>query len=238
LEQFDIAHDQKDYSEAFWEIRNLWLQDNVTTILWIVLILGAGLLAVRLTNRKTRWLAFVDRGWNRLMQVRTLREVAFMFRFIRHPADACYEIKAKKRVSMGTAWIILGLLFLLYIAGILFTGFIFNSVIPEETILIKEALSILLPILIFVFANYLMSSLMEGEGTFRATFINSVGTLMPVFILYPIIIALSNVITLNESFLYTMGLSVMFGWSGILVFFNVMSKKRTTIPSGRRSSIC
>jgi hypothetical protein len=229
LKQFDIAYDQEDYSEAFWEIRNLWLQNHITTLLWIVLILGAGLLALRLTNQKTHWLAGVGRGWNRLMQVRTFREVAFMFRFIRHPADTCYEIKAKKRVSMTTAWLILGLLFLLYIAGILWTGFIFNRVIPEETILVKEALSILLPILIFVIANYLMSSLMEGEGTFRATFINSVGTLMPVFILYPIIIALSNVITLNESFLYTMGLSVMFGWVAILVFFNIKETHNYTV---------
>ena len=62
---------------------------------------------------------------------------------------------------------------------------------------------------------------MEGEGTFKATFINTIGAMMPIFILFPIAIIFSNLITYNESFLYTMTLSVMLGWIAILLFFNI-----------------
>lgn len=229
LDQFRIAFDQADYSEAYWEIRNLWLRENVPTLLWIVLIGALVLIALRILDRKTRCFAFVDRAWEKAKTVRVIREVAFMFRFIRHPEDACYEVKAKKRATPLGAWTVLGLLFALYILGILFTGFVFNAVIPEETILLKEALSLLLPILIFIVANYLMSSLMEGEGTFRATFVNIVGALMPIFLVYPVVILLSNFITLNESFLYTLPLTVMFAWSAILVFFNVKETHNYTV---------
>lgn len=221
LSQFKTAFDQADYSEAYWEIRNQWLQDNVSALLWIVILGSLALIALRILDRKTRCFAFAGRAWKKAERIRMVREVAFMFRFIRHPEDACYEVKARKRASPAAAWIVLGLLFGLYILGILFTGFVFNTVIPEETILLKEALSLLLPVLIFIVANYLMSSLMEGEGTFRATFVNTVGALMPVFLIYPGVIVLSNFITLNESFLYTLPLTVMFGWCAILVFFNV-----------------
>ena len=221
LEQFKIAYDQADYSEAYWEIRNLWMTQNVSMLLYIVIGLAAVLITVNLTNKKYHYLTHVGETIGQVKKYRIPREISFMFRFIKHPADACYEVKAKKKASFLTAWIILGGLFVLHILAILFTGFIFNNVIPEETILFKESLTLLLPILIFIIANYLMSSLMEGEGTFKATFINTVGALMPVFIIYPFVIIISNFITLNEAFLFSMGNVVMLAWVGILLFFNI-----------------
>jgi len=44
---------------------------------------------------------------------------------------------------------------------------------------------------------------------------------MPVFLIYPFVIIISNYITLNESFLYTIGGTVMLAWVGILIFFNI-----------------
>jgi hypothetical protein len=66
-----------------------------------------------------------------------------------------------------------------------------------------------------------MSSLMEGEGTFKATFINTIGALMPFFIILPFVIFISNFITLNEAFLFTIGNVVVLGWVGVLLFFNI-----------------
>ena len=221
LTYFEIAYDKADYSEAYWEIRNLWMSDHISTVM-VILLVGIGLVVlIRQTNKRYHYLAFVSTQTKKITALPVIRECLFMTRFIKHPADACYEVKAKHKATMLTAWIILALLFAVYVLGIVFTGFIFNPVIIEETILVKEAMVLLLPILIFIVANYLMSSLMEGEGTFKATFINTVGALMPIFILYPIIVIVSNVITLNESFLYTMGNTVMLVWVGILVFFNI-----------------
>jgi len=229
LEQFKIAFDQKNYSEAYWEIRNLWMTDHISAVLWIVIGSAIVLLTIGLTNKKYRYLGHPGVILDQIRKYRIPRELLFMFRFIKHPADACYEVKAKHKASVLTAWIVLVLLFILYILGIVFTGFIFNNAIPEETILIKEAMSLLLPILIFIIANYLMSSLMEGEGTFKATFINTVGALMPVFLIYPFVILISNYITLNESFLYTIGSTVMLAWVGILIFFNIKETHNYTV---------
>ena len=221
LEQFEIAFDQVDYSEAYWEIRNLWMTQNVSMLLYGLLGLIMVIVVIRLTNKKYQYLTTISLTLGKIKRYRIFRELLFMFRFIKHPSDACYEVKAKKKASLLTAGIIIALLFVLHILAILFTGFIFNNVIPEETILFKEGLTLLLPILIFIIANYLMSSLMEGEGTFKATFINTIGALMPIFIIYPFIIVISNFITLNEAFLFTIGNVVMLLWVGILLFFNI-----------------
>lgn len=221
LAYFEIAYDKADYSEAFWNVRNAWLSEHFETVLWISFITGACLLIGVLLERKYRYLAPVRQVAKRVASQPFLNQCIYMFRFLSHPSDACYEIKAKQRVSVKGATLILGLLFGLYLLSIVFTGFIFNTVIIEETILINEALKIVIPILIFVVANYLMSSLMEGEGTFKATFINTIGALMPVFVIFPIAILLSRFLTANEGFLYYFCITLMIGWCGILLFFNL-----------------
>lgn len=221
LEYFEIAYDKTDYSEAFWNVRNTWLTAHFETVLMIGFAFTAILLILILTERKYRYFAPIRQTVARVASQPLIGECLYMFRFLSHPSDACYEVKAKHRVSITGAAIILGLLFGLYLVSILVTGFIFNTVIIEETILINEALKIVIPILIFVVANYLMSSLMEGEGTFKATFINTIGALMPVFVLFPIVIILSRFLTVNEGFLYYFGITLMIGWCTILLFFNI-----------------
>jgi hypothetical protein len=221
LENFRIAYDKEDYSEAYWEIRNLWMTEHFSTVFVIVAGVTVVAFAIALADRKWRILEPARAGIRSVLRVPLLAETAYMFRFLRHPADACYEVKAKKKVSVAAAFFVLLLLFGLYVVSMVATGFVFNAVVIEETILVNEALSILLPILVFVIANYLMSSLMEGEGTLKATFINTIGALMPVFVIFPFVILISNFITLNESFLYTFGIGGMLLWSSILLFFNI-----------------
>ena len=221
LANFKIAYDKTDYSEAYWEIRNVWMTDHFSALLLWGGVAVFAVVGLAFADRKWRIFEPVRTGVRTMGKVRLFRECAYMFRFLKHPADACYEIKAKNKVSVGSAFAILGALFGLYILSMVGTGFIFNNVVIEETILVNEALTIVIPIVIFVFANYLMSSLMEGEGTLKATFINTIGALMPIFILFPFVILISNFITLNESFLYTFGIGLMVAWAVVLVFFNI-----------------
>ena len=110
------------------------------------------------------------------------------------------------------------LLFAVYILHLSLTGFIFNPVVLERTILLREALKFVLPVLLFVFANHLISSLMSGEGTLRSIFINTIGALGPVLVLLPLAVLLSNVLTLNESFVYYFLLAAMAIWTAVLLF--------------------
>lgn len=221
LENFEICRDQDNYSEAYWEIRNLYLIDHISTIIYILLAFTVVYQLVKHTNKRYNYLAFVGKTKTTLKRNKTFREFTYMFHFVKHPFDAVYGVKYEKRSSIISATLVLLLFFFIYIAGLVYTGFIFNNIILEETILIKEALKVVIPILIFIIANYLMSSLMEGEGTFKTTFINIIGCLMPIIVLYPLMILLSNVLTLNESFIYSFGLFIIYAWSLFLLFFNV-----------------
>lgn len=229
LELFWIARDQSNYSEAFWELRNLWMIEQGPLLFWLAFGLLVFLVGFPFMNRKWNITRQIKAKLSFIQRYALIRETLYLFYFLKHPSDACYEIKAHRRVRVRSAWVFLLLLFGLYIIGIVSTGFIFNPYIPEETILIREALVILLPILLFIVSNYLMSSLMEGEGTFQATFTTTIGALSPVFVLYPIAIILSNVLSLSEGFLYSMTLFLMTGWVVILLFFVVKETQNYSV---------
>lgn len=229
LEKFRIANAKKEYSDAFWEIRNEWLLRNAGILMVVIFGLYVVFKTVQLTNRRYAYLTPVKATLKKLKNVKTINELLFAFRYIKNPADACYEVKYHRRITVRTSILMLVILFILYILSILYTGFLFNNFVLERTVLFKEALKIIFPIIAFVIANHLISSLMEGEGTFRAIFINTIGALMPLYIIFPFLIIISNFITYNEAFIYHFGVFVMLAWSGVMLFANVKETHNYTV---------
>ena len=229
LEHFFIAHDKVNYSEAFWELRNVWMMEHASFLFWVVFGLLLLVFIYPLLNKKYHLNQKISKGIFVIRRVSFIDQLCYFMRFLTHPSDACFEVKSKQRIKPLAAWVMMLLFFLLYIIGLSFTGFIFNTIIIEETILFKEALVLLIPLLLFIVSNYLMSSLMEGEGTLKATFTTTIGALVPILVLYPIAILLSNVLSLNEGFLYTMILFVMTAWVAILLFFIIKETQNYTV---------
>ncbi len=229
LDKFYVANDRTNYSEAFWEIRNEWLIENLYSILIALMIFVVLTIIIKKTNRRYHYLDFIKRFNVKVKSIPLVSQLMFGFRYLKNPADSCYEVRAHKKATVLSATIFLLVITILYVMGLVWTGFLFNNTIIENTILLREAFKIIFPVILFIVANYLMSSLMEGEGTFKNTYINIIHALAPIVILYPVIILVSNFITLNESFLYTFGITVMLGWSGIMVFANIKETHNYTV---------
>ena len=218
MEKFKIANAKEQYSEAFWEARNIWLMKNVSTVAIIAVILIAGLVVVIKTNKKHHYLDKIANPIKKFKERPKIKSILVMFKFIRHPFDAVYYVRYDKKIKIYNAFIVLAVLLGIYLLSLVFTGFLFTNVVIEKTILLKELTKVVLPIVLFIVSNYLISSLMSGEGTFRSITINTMGSLMPIVIVMPWIILISNVLTLNEGFLYYFPLVVMLLWSFILLF--------------------
>ena len=229
LKEFYIANDKVNYSDAYWEIRNLYLIDNLSLYILIALILVLLITTLILTNRKYKYLEVVKYPFKKAMEVKLVNQTLYSFRFIRHPEDSVYETRKNNRSTILSSTIVLLILFAEYLLGLVYTGFIFNNTIIEETILLREGVKIVLPIILFIIANYLMSSLMEGEGRFKDIFVSTIGSLTPIIIIYPIVIIISNVLTNQESFLYSFLIVVMFIWTGLLLFMNIKNTHNYTV---------
>ena len=218
MAKFKIANAKEEYSEAFWEARNIWIMNNITTVAIILISVMVVLVVVAKTNKRYQYLATVTGPIKRFKEKPKVKSILVMFKYIRHPMDAIYYVRYDKKIKIYNAFIVLGLIVGIYLLSLVFTGFLFTDVVLEKTILLKELTKVILPIVLFIVSNYLISSLMSGEGSFKSITINTMGSLMPIVVMMPWIIIISNVLTLNEGFLYYFPMVVMFIWTGILLF--------------------
>ena len=146
-----------------------------------------------------------------------------MFRFIKQPADSFYYIKSKERGSLLFAgliyvWVVVVRVLSLYVTGFIFNPYSSLSYIRPE----NEIITTLLAIFIWNAANYLVSTISDGEGRVRDVIIGSAYSLFP-YVLFALPIALiSNVLTLNEVFIYSFSLNIMWVWVGMMLFLMVM----------------
>ena len=218
MAKFKIAYAKEEYSNAFWEVRNVWLMNNLGYLIFGVIALVVVILILSKLHAKYGIFNWIKKRREKIVQNETVSGILVMKKFINHPLDAVYEVRHYKNVKIYNGLIWLFLIFIVYLFNITCTGFLFNNVILEKTILIKEVMKIILPIVLFIIANYLISSLMGGDGTMKSIFINTLGSLSPIIVMLPFIVIISNVLTYNESFIYYFALIIMFIWTAILLF--------------------
>ena len=141
----------------------------------------------------------------------------------RHPVDTFYEIKRNHKGSYLSASVLYGLFIILNILTAYLTAFIFNYTNIETYSILRQSAVIISVIILFVFSNYLISTLSSGEGFFKDIYITTAYSLTPYIILTLPVIILSHGLTLNEVFIYDALNSVKLIWSLALII--VMMKE-------------
>jgi hypothetical protein len=85
-----------------------------------------------------------------------------------------------------------------------------------------QRISVLVPLLLFVLANCCLTTLFEGEGSFKNIFVAICYCLLPIPLLVIPATLASNFVTANEAGIITMLSTIAFLWMGILIFFATM----------------
>jgi len=222
LQFYRYAEDRNGYSEAFWELRNAALQRYLGAAL--LGLVGVWVVSAVLTRleRRYRWLDPVRRWTRRAQTVRLVDDLSFMFRFIKKPADSFYYIKKNLRGSLTFALLVYGWVLVARVLSLYLTGFVFSPYAsPSQIRVEKEVIYTLLPLLLWNAANYLVGSISDGEGRLRDVIIGTAYSLFP-YALFAVPIALiSNVLTLNEVFVYTFSIQIMTFWTALMLFIMV-----------------
>ena len=222
LTAYRYAEDRNGYSQAFWELRNLVLQKYLSQFFILLVVLSIVRSGMTRFERRYRWFDPIRRWWDNVQKIKLVDDFVFLFRFIKQPADSFYYIKKNLRGSLRFAGLIYAWVVIVRIVSLYVTGFIFNRYsslvyIPVESEIVKTVL------LLFLWnaANYLVSTISDGEGRVRDVVIGSAYSLFP-YVIFALPIALiSNVLTLNEVFLYSFSLNLMWFWVGLMLFIMV-----------------
>lgn len=222
LQFYRYAEDRDGYSESFWELRNAVLQRHLGGALgalfigWIVLGVWTRL------ERRYHWLDPVRQWGRRARHIRLVDDLLFMFRFIRQPADSFYYIKQNQRGSLLLALLIYAWVVTSHVVAIYVTSFIFSPFSTLWEIEVEAEITlIVVPILLWNIANYLVASISYGEGSLRHVIIGSAYSLFPYALFTLPIALLSNVLTLNEVFIYTFANQLVLFWCGIMLVIMV-----------------
>lgn len=199
-----LGGDKAGYSDAYWEIRNLWLQGS---IMWLIGALAAIALLRKVWKRlRNTWkpAKALSGAMHRAGQVRLLREIRFMTYFLRNPADAFYGVKHEGKVSVLSATILYALVVVIYMVNKYACGFLFKTVQDGRYEVGMDLTLVLGGIALFLVACNLICSIRDGEGTFRQMYCSLAYALGPYIMVKPIVLALSFVLTYNEAFIISL----------------------------------
>ncbi len=232
---YRYAEDRNGYSEAFWELRNSLLQRYLGSVLAAFTVLWLAESTLKRLDRRTRWSEPIRRWLRGLQQLRLVDDLVFMFRFIRHPADSFYYIKQGLRGSLAFAlllylWVIASRLAALYLTGFIFSPYAHPSAIRPQ----QELLFIVMLIFLWNSANYLVSTISDGEGRVRDVVIGTAYALFP-YALFALPLALvSNLLTLNEVFIYSFSANLIQAWTVLMLFIMVKEIHNYTLSETLR----
>lgn len=220
---FKRANDKENYSKAF----QFYRQDMVAKYFTAGVFTAFGLLAVIIAAAVVMKKRRAKYGYAaRCPKMRYVSHVIF------HPFDGFWDTKYEKRGSVRVATGILAASCLSMIIQTQFTGFAFNTVDPKEVNFLMDIIKVLLPFALWIVASWCVTSLMNGEGSFKEIYIASAYSLTPLVLFIPFASIVSNVLTLSEKEIYTFFVTLAYIW---MVFLLIISVKQTHNYSMRQA---
>ncbi|MBR6897048.1 MAG: hypothetical protein IKN24_02650 [Lachnospiraceae bacterium] len=224
-----LAKDADGYSDAFWEIRNVWLQKNLAAIIIAAVVLFVLIKIIKIADKRKHILDKPRNALRSFGNIKRVAELRYIFRFMRHPIDGCYMIKYQNAVSVGSANIILAICMLFFIINKYFCGFLMKGVREGQFDIVSDIGTILVVLLLLVVCTYLMCTINDGEGRLKAIYITTIYSAGPYLALLPLVYAMSHVVTFNEVFFIELTFFIMGVWIAVLVFVSIMEVNGFTV---------
>lgn len=210
-----LAKDYSGYSDAYWEIRNTWLKNNILTVVLVLVFLAVAVKVIKYLDKKKQILRRPVRFLRKLKKNRFISNICYAGHFMKKPADAAYGIAAEGREN----WLVSTFLLVVFIAEYVITkytcGFLMKGitgVMEGRYEILSDIGTVLVVMAALTISTYLVCTINEGEGTVKKIYTYFCYCLVPYIVLTPIIYILSHILTNNELFLINMMNVLTYGW--------------------------
>ena len=200
-QSFYLAGHRMYYSTAFWEVRNNWMLSHLAPILIAVAAYFFIMFIVRLIDRKMVLMRKRAELKQKIMTAPYLRHILFAFSVARHPINSYYDLKNKTKGHLGGAVFHFFLFFIAYMVFQISRGFLMQIIDIAEMDFMVVIGGFFGVFFLFVFSNYLVTSIKDGEGSILDIFKLVSYGLFPLTITLFVVTALSHIVTFNEVFL-------------------------------------
>ena len=217
MEMYKFAYDTENYSTAFKYYRQEWDAKYALVVPIVVVVIAVAIyFFFGYAGRKNKEVATRPDGSRTFWE-----EVLYGMHVIMHPFDGFWDLKYERRGSVRGAIVYIVLAIAAFTYNGIGSAYLFNPQ-GEYISIFGQIISILVPLFLWCLANWCLTTLFEGEGSFKDIFIASSYALAPIPLLMIPATLLTNIFTLNESQIITLLTTIMWIWVGLLVFFGSM----------------
>ena len=204
------GYDRETYELAFEYYRKNLLEENFWVVFLIAVLVIAGIVALYLFVIKKK------------IQIIKNDQVRLMFKTLIHPALTFEEIKEKKQGSITISVVLIALFYVTAVIQVLCGGFLFTQYDPASFnslwVLARSAGLVVL----WIFSNWMICTLMQGKGTMREITIVTSYSLLPIIIERVLRIAFTNVLLPSEAMFLTGFDAIAIGFTGILLIIGLI----------------
>lgn len=216
IEYYKAAYDTSNYSDAYKEIRKEWISKFVYLIpIGVFIIVFAWSKFMKYANKVNRRAATA--GGSRTFK----EELLYGFHIIFHPFDGFWDVKHEKRGSLRAAIVYLVVTVLAFYYQSIGQGYVMNPMGSYSSIF-SQAISVLLPFLLFAVANWCLTTLFDGEGSMKDIIIAISYSMLPLILTVIPATIISNFTTSAEADLCDLLVTFGFIWTGLLIFLGMM----------------
>ena len=216
LTYFESAYDTDNWSNSYKELRKEWMS---TYFLLMLLIIVAIIVVVMLFFK---WMGKINKRVATSGKKRTFgQEIAYGFHIIFHPFDGFWDLKHEKRGSVRGAIFFIVLAIATFYYQAIGQGYLLDPYASLASVW-AQVFGVLVPLFLFVLANWCLTTLFEGEGSFKDIFVAAGYCLLPIPLLISPTTIYSNFCITTETDIIGFISSFAFIWLGLLLFFGTM----------------
>ena len=212
----ESAYETEQHDKAFMEIRKaiiqkyllLFLVIAIALIVLLVKFLGYAKKKNKATSlkvgRKTYW-----------------EELLYVFHLVFHPFDGFWDLKHEKRGSVRASLTFMVITVAAFFYQAIGQGYSFNPRGDYSTVFI-QVIGVAVPVALWCVGNWCLTTLFDGEGSFKDIFIATGYSLAPLPLFVTISTILTNVMTAGEGKMVSFLVTIGYVWVFILLFFGTM----------------
>ena len=217
MQYFEAAYDTENWSKAYKEVRKDWIEKFFILIPIIAIAVCLGFyFFLKFAGKFNHKVAHNGR-----VRKRYVEELMYCFHLMFHPFDGFWDLKHERRGSLRAALTILAVVICCFYYQSVGTGYIMNPKGTYSTI-ITQLLAVGLPLLLWVVANWCLTTLFEGEGSLKDIAIATCYSLSPMAIILIGTTIASNFVSLEESSIVSLVIVFGYIWVGLLLYTGMM----------------
>lgn len=221
MEHYEAAYDRDGYSEARQKYRAQYLSDHFGIMMLIILVVVAVMFV--LVKSKKRIMAKC--GYETLEQTgyAGMKKWKYPFYNMRHPSDGMSEMRYNKKESLPLAILFTVLWYASVVIMRQYEDYIFNGTNKNEINIFMILATTVGILLIGCIANWAITTLVDGKGTFKNVYIYCSYAFIPTTIANLIVTFISHYMIQSEAVFVQAILLIGYVWTAILIFIGLMT---------------